>query len=263
MQTSGIITLLTDFGQRDAFVGTMKGVILGICPAAKIVDVTHGIPRQNLSAAAFNLKNSYKFFPEGTIHVVVVDPGVGSQRRIVGVQADGHYFVAPDNGVLKYIFAEGTVSEVISITNENYFLKPVSQTFHGRDIFSPVAAHLAKGVGLEKFGADIDDYEHGRVPEVRRSGHWLKGEVVYVDHFGNLVSNLAAAEVRSKSDRPVSVRIGDVVITGLVDSYARGEKDEPIALIGSSGYVEIAINLADASKRLDCTEGDEIMVTFK
>jgi len=263
MQPSGIITLLTDFGQQDAFVGTMKGVILSILPEAQIVDLTHGIPRQNLSAAAFNLKNAYQFFPRGTVHVIVVDPGVGSQRRIVGVKANGHYFIAPDNGVLKYIYAEGTVSEVISITNKDYFLKPVSQTFHGRDIFSPVAAHLTKGVPLEKFGPMITDHEKGRVSEVERSGNSLKGEIVYVDHFGNLISNISSTEFHGKNERTVKIRIGETVIGGLVDSYSKGKNNEPVALIGSSGYLEIAINFADASKVLDCQEGDEIIVTFK
>lgn len=261
MQPSGIITLLTDFGQQDAFVGTMRGVILSIQPKAKIVDLTHGIPRQNLSAAAFNLKNSYKFFPKGTVHVVVVDPGVGSKRRVVGVQTNEHYFIAPDNGVLKYIYAEGTVSKVISITNEDFFLKPVSQTFHGRDIFSPVAAHLAKGVPFEKFGPVINDYEQGRIPEAKRIENSLKGEIIYVDHFGNLITNIPSNELLDENVPMVSLK-KDIVIEGLVDSYSQGKNDEAIALIGSSGYLEIAVNLGDASKLLGCREGDEITVTL-
>jgi len=262
MQPSGIITLLTDFGQQDAFVGTMKGVILGIHPAAKIVDLTHDIPPQNLSAGAFNLRNAFRFFPEGTVHVVVVDPGVGSGRRIIGMEAGGHYFVAPDNGVLKYIFAEGTVSRVVSITNNDYFVKPVSQTFHGRDIFAPTAAHLAKGLSLENLGPVISDYQTGSVPQVQREQNILKGEIIYVDRFGNLISNISENDLSGKDRETIQVTIANTEIKGLHDSYAGAQSEHPIALIGSSGYLEVAVNLANASRILGCSEGEAITLTL-
>lgn len=259
--TSGIITLLTDFGNRDGFVGIMKGVILNIFPEARIIDISHEIEPQNLSEAAFVLKNSFKFFREGTVHVVVVDPGVGSGRRIICVSAAGHLFLAPDNGVLKLIFADYPTAKVWEVTNKNYFLSEISQTFHGRDIFAPVAAHLAKGLEIEKLGNTCDGYTEGPPIKFEEHSDKIVGEIIYHDHFGNLISNIPGAGLKKK--QAVRVYIKNHEIQGLVSSYADGKNDAPIALIGSSGYLEIALNLGNARHFLDSKIGNEIIVNFE
>ena len=187
-----IITLLTDFGLQDHFVGTIKGVILNIHPDVEIIDISHDVPPHDIFQAAFVLKSSYTYFPKGTIHVVVVDPGVGTDRRPIIVSSEMGYFIAPDNGVLSYIYAEDGVSEVREITAEHYFLKPRTGTFDGRDVFASIAAWFSKGVGLPAFGEPITDYKKFEIPHPvpMQQGTW-KCKIVYVDRFGNLVSNLS------------------------------------------------------------------------
>lgn len=256
-----MITLLTDFGNRDGFVGIMKGVILNISPSARVVDLSHEIEPQNLSEAAFVLRNSFKFFPEGTVHVVVVDPGVGSGRRIVCVSAAGHLFLAPDNGVLKFIFADHPDAGVWEVTNKDYFLPEVSQTFHGRDIFSPVAAYLAKGLECRKLGARIRDYIKGELPKFEATKDRIVGEVIYHDRFGNIISNIP--RIRAEKEHAVTIQLKNHKIQGLAKSYASGKIDAPIALIGSSGFLEIAVNLGNARQSLNSKVGDEIVVDLK
>ncbi|MFQ6112525.1 MAG: S-adenosyl-l-methionine hydroxide adenosyltransferase family protein [bacterium] len=204
---SSIITLLTDFGQRDGFVGTMKGVILNTYPDAKIVDISHDIEPQNLAAGAFVINTCYKYFPTGTVHVVVIDPGVGSKRRIICVAASGHFFLAPDNGVLKYIYDECPETQVVEVTNRKLVLSQISHTFHGRDIFAPVAAHLAKGLDLKELGASIHDYDKGRLPVLEEAVDRIKGEIIYIDRFGNLISNIPADELDKYRDKPIRIKI--------------------------------------------------------
>ncbi len=189
-----VITLTTDFGLSDHFVGAMKGVILGICPAARIVDITHQITPFEIPEAAFVIAQAYRLFPRKTVHVIVVDPGVGTSRRPIVAEAAGQLFVAPDNGVLSMVLADAK-ARVREITASRYFRKPVSQTFHGRDIFSPVAAHLAKGVPPARMGKSIDDWLRTRFGRPERTGKraWT-GSVLKIDRFGNLITNFPAGD---------------------------------------------------------------------
>jgi S-adenosylmethionine hydrolase len=256
-----VITLTTDFGLRDGFVGSIKGTILGLVPEIQIVDISHDIEPHNINGAAFILQMCRKFFPAGTIHIVVVDPGVGSQRRILCVSAARQFFLAPDNGVLKYVFHECPDARVVSVTERKYFLKEVSQTFHGRDIFAPSAAHLASGVKMAALGPPVDDYERGKIPQVRVGEKSIEGEVIYVDRFGNLITNLTLSLLES-SRRISSIRIKDRVVKGLSDSYASVGKMELVALIGSSGGIEIAASQASAKALLCCSEGESVIAYY-
>src|SRR3989442_15159550 len=180
-----LITLATDFGFSDWFVGTMKGVILGIAPRAAIVDITHEIPAGDIRAGAFALRASYRFFPKGTVHVVVVDPGVGSERKAIVVETDNYFFIGPDNGVLSWALAKERIKTIRALENEHYFLHPISGTFHGRDIFAPVAAHLASGVPTRKLGPVSKDFMRLPWPEPKRARNRIEAKIVCIDRFGN------------------------------------------------------------------------------
>jgi len=250
-----IITLTTDFGTIDHFVGVMKGVILGIHPAARIVDISHEVKPFEVSDGAFTIAQAYRYFPKNTIHVVVVDPGVGSSRRPLLVDAAGQYFIAPDNGVLSMILAREK-ARVRHVTSERYFLKPVSRTFHGRDVFSPVAAHLAAGVPAAKFGPRIDDALRLAFDEPARQGkNCWSGVILKVDRFGNLITNLTAEVSRQASTRPFALKIGTVTITRLALTFADGDAGELFAVAGSSGHLEIAVNQGSAAELLGCGAG--------
>ena len=257
MQATKIITLLTDFGDGDGFVGVMKGVILSINPQATIVDITHHVPRHNINAGAFILGNSYKFFPPGTIHVSVIDPGVGSTRKAIFVQTEKYFFVAPDNRVLKYIFHYEKRFTVHEILNDSYFLKKVSNTFHGRDIFAPCAAHLSLGVRIEKFGPQINNFERGRVFSPNVTKNHIEGQIVYTDKFGNLITNIHQSLVQRHS---FQITLGNYVINSLSNSYSEGKNLLPIALIGSSGFLEIALFKQSARDILGFKEKDKLRV---
>ncbi|HEX9654297.1 MAG TPA: SAM-dependent chlorinase/fluorinase, partial [bacterium] len=233
---------------------------LGILPEVPIVDISHNIEPQNIDSAAFVVGTTYKFFPVGTIHVVVVDPGVGSQRRVMAVSAFGQVFLAPDNGTLGYVLSDCPSAKVYHVSNTNYFLRTVSQTFHGRDIFAPVAAHLAKGLGIEELGAPIYDYKIGRIPKLLERDNEIGGEIIYVDRFGNLVSNVPLNQLRRFDESTLKITIGQLTIDGLVESYFAGKPREPLALIGSAGYLEIAINSGNAQKELNCEVGEPVKV---
>ncbi len=259
MSSKRIITLLTDFGLQDVYVGVMKGVILGINPDVALVDLTHDIPAGDLDTAAFVLAQATPFFPAGTIHVIVVDPGVGSERRSLAVEANNSYFLAPDNGVLKWIFAGNPSCRVIHLTEPRYFLPHLSRTFHGRDVFAPVAAHLSKGVAWESLGRPVEDYVRGKIPQPAKKGNWLVGEIVYVDRFGNLISNIAGNDV---SRAVQEIRVGDVCLFGLNESYSQSKVGEPLAIIGSHGFLEIAVREGNAAKTLHVSFGDKVEVLF-
>ena len=260
MKPSGIITLLTDFGERDGFIGTMKGVILSINPKATIVDISHEIPAQDIEAGAFVLNNSYRYFPRGTIHVAVVDPGVGSNRKILAVQSDDYFFIAPDNQVLKYIFHASETLTVIEVLNKEFFLNKISQTFHGRDIFAPVAAHLSTDVGIEQLGQKkIEKYDRGIIHRPIITEATINGEIIYCDKFGNLISNIQAELI----DRPISsIQMGSIKINRLSNSYAEVDVNLPLAIIGSSGYLEIAIRNGNAKRQLLLDQGAKVTVAF-
>lgn len=260
-----VITLLTDFGGSDPFVGVMKGVILEINPDAVIVDLYHGTTAHDPSEAAFLLVTSYRYFPKGTIHVAVVDPGVGGPRRPILATCDGHLFVGPDNGLLGPVAERGGPSSVRAITAARYFLQPVSATFHGRDIFAPVAGHLSLGAEPDRFGHPIEDYVHLTLPRPSQCGaRSIKGEILHIDRFGNLVTNIAREDLeRLASGGPVTVL--QVEIAGrtlpIVAYYAKVAPGAPGAVIGSANYIEIFVHQGDASQLLRAGRGSEVLVS--
>lgn len=253
--SSGLITLTTDFGLSDHFVGTMKGVILGIAPAARVVDITHEIPRYNVAAGALEIAQAWKYFPKGSIHVVVVDPGVGSDRRPIVATAGGHSFVAPDNGVLSMIYAHGPhVVRVIS--NPRFMLESISRTFHGRDIFAPAAAYLSAGKKPAQFGKRIEDYATGAVnAPLQMKKHQWRGRILKVDHFGNLITNFEESQFSDIKTHPFEISVGKAKIHRLALNYAETEPEEVFVIAGSSGYLEIGANQASAADLLGCSAG--------
>ena len=256
----GTIALLTDFGLNDNFVGVMKGVIYRINPRAKIVDISHQVESHNIREAAFLLRSSYPYFPEGTVFLIVVDPGVGTERKSVIVETEKYLFVAPDNGVLSFL-KERDIKRIIQITNEEYFLKPVSRTFHGRDIFAPVAAHLSRGEKVEKFGPAIRKIEKLKFPEPQVKNNRLVGEVLYVDRFGNLITNISEdAFLRFTEGKKFQVVIGKVKISKISSSYQGGKQGIPIAIFGSFDNLEISLYQDNASRRLNLNKGSKIYI---
>jgi S-adenosylmethionine hydrolase len=255
-----IVTLMTDFGSRDHYVAAMKGVILGICPQATIVDVTHEVSSYEVAEAAFLLSQTWICFPRRTVHVVVVDPGVGSMRRPILAQLDGHSFIAPDNGVLTPILTrEGC--KVRHITAEKYFRQPVSQTFHGRDIFAPIAARLLSKVTPARFGPLIDN--HLRLTferPIRTARRGWTGAILHIDHFGNIVTNIPLADFPQVEHQPFEIAIGYRVVEKLARSYSEMASGELFAIIGSSGYLEISANQDSAAKILGCETGAPVEI---
>jgi S-adenosyl-L-methionine hydrolase (adenosine-forming) len=258
-----IITLTTDYGINDHLVGAMKGVILGINPEVQIIDITHGVLPFDVLDGALTVANSYKYFPSKTIHMVVVDPGVGTARRPILVAADQHYFIAPDNGVLSVAYDQSEALHVWNITSEHYFRQPVSSTFHGRDIFAPVAAWLSKSWQSASFGDEITDFVRFALPKPKAAGDKaMKGVVLRIDAFGNLMTNFKVEDVPAlaAADGKFTIRIGNVQITKLSPTFAQGATGEAIAVIGSSGYLEIAMNKANAARALGVARGAEVTV---
>jgi hypothetical protein len=277
-----LITLTTDFGLADGYVGIMKGVIQGICPGAVVVDLSHDIPPQDVRGAAFLLHTAHPYFPPGTVHVAVVDPGVGTERRAIALRTRRAFFVAPDNGLLSFIVANEPVEEIVHLNNPDYWLPRVSDTFHGRDIFAPVGAHLARGVPLRMLGepiADMGELVTFPLPRPRRRPDGtIVVQVLHVDRFGNLATNLPlerreeGGEVWLEAylpemERPVVFRpwelmvyVGGQEIRDLRRAYAEGRPGEPIALIGSAGYLEIAVTGGNAAHTFGTQVGEEITV---
>lgn len=255
-----LIALMTDFSLEDAFVGVMKGVIATICREARVIDLTHAISAQNVRQAAFHLDRSIGYFPAETIFVCVVDPGVGTARRAIGVQAGPHRFVAPDNGLLTPVFERWPDARCHELTNANYQLPNKSATFHGRDLFSPAAAHLAAGVSLEAFGPSIDIAECQRIELWQNKplddGKGWQGEIIATDHFGNLITSFEAGMISDGEDWRVSV--GNAEPLRIVRTYGEAEPGHPLAYTGSSGMIEIAIRNGNASKELGAGEGDVV-----
>jgi S-adenosyl-L-methionine hydrolase (adenosine-forming) len=244
-----VITLLTDFGTADYFVGAMKGVILSINPHAAIVDITHEIPAQNVAAGAFTLLAAYDVFPPGAIHVAVVDPGVGSERRPIVVSAADQFFVGPDNGIFSHIYDRHPQFEVFHITATNYFRHPVSNTFHGRDIFAPVAAALANEIDIASLGPRLSD------PIRLPSTHAFR--VIHIDRFGNCVTNIT----REVFPEGSGLLVNETVIRAFRRFYADSEGPEPFLIWGSAGFLEISMNGRSASTFLAVAEGDEVQIT--
>jgi S-adenosyl-L-methionine hydrolase (adenosine-forming) len=254
------ITLLTDFGTSDVYVGIMKGAIAKIAPNARIIDLTHDIPPQNLSCTRFSLMSAYPYFPAGTIHVVVVDPGVGSQRRAIAVELSDGIVVAPDNGVVGGVLSQPnqTVKQAVSLTNPDYWrVARPSSTFHGRDIFAPVAAYLANGVPLPALGEAIapESLVQLPVPQWQRTGLQLVGSIQAIDHFGNAITTIPATAVNGRWQ----VQVGDRYLPGH-QTYAEVRPGDAIGLIGSHGFVEVAVNRGNAQALLNLAEGDRVTV---
>jgi S-adenosylmethionine hydrolase len=257
-----IITLTTDYGTDDHLVAVLKGVILSINPEVDIVDITHSVLAHDILDGALTLGMAYKHFPPKTIHVAVVDPGVGTARRPILVAGDQHYFVAPDNGVLSSVYDQSEALYVWHIVSEHYFRHPVSNTFHGRDIFAPVAAWLTKSWQTSAFGEPITDFVRFGIPKPRTSGNLLKGTVLRVDHFGNLVTNLTPELVPALlgADGKVTIQIGNMQVCKVVQTFAEGPAGEVVAIVGSSGYLEISVNKGNASRTLAAGRGAEVTV---
>jgi len=254
-----IITLTTDFGTSDHLVGTMKGVILNINPAARIVDLNHHVTPFDILDGALSIANAYRYFPPRTIHVVIVDPGVGTQRRPLLVSGEKQYFIAPDNGVLSMVFERESCT-VRNITAEHYFLNPISPTFHGRDIFAPTAAWLSKTLQTEAFGEEISDFVRFTVPRAKPAGQAVKGVVLRVDAFGNLMTNLTAEDVPAAAVESGSIKLslGGKEIRKFAQTFALGAPGEPIAVFGAAGYLEIAVNRGSAARTLGANRGAEV-----
>lgn len=261
-----IISITTDFGENDHFVGVMKGVILSVNPDATIVDINHQVNSYDIFDGAYSLSQSYHVFPPGTVHLVVVDPGVGSERRPIIAQTKDYRFVAPDNGVLSMVYEREERVEVRQVTSEHFFRKPVSKTFHGRDIFAPVAAWLSRGMEAEKFGSVINDY--ARFTSVRPkwvNNSLVKGVTIKVDKFGNVVTNITPEDVSqifSQYPPPFCIRINGHEITQIRESFAAGNSSELFAVVGSSGFIEICTNRGSAAKTMNVNRGIEVEVAL-
>jgi S-adenosylmethionine hydrolase len=255
-----LITLITDFGHKDPYVGIMKGVIFGINPFARIIDLTHGIPPQDLMAGALALRYSTPFFPQGTIHVAIVDPGVGTKRRPLLIESEGCFYVGPDNGVLSLALEEKGVTQIIDLSNEIYHLKPTSSTFHGRDIFAPVAAYLSLGISPQDFGTQVEDFSRLPWPPVTKTDRTVQGEVIYIDAFGNLVTNIYERDLTGLQADNLTVFVGDLSFRGLARNYASGNKRGFAALIDSWGLLEISAFKGTAQESSGAKIGDKIII---
>jgi len=258
-QTQKTIALLTDFGIRDGYVAAMKGVILSINPNAHIIDVTHEISPQDFTDAAFVLHTSCRYFPQETIFVAVVDPGVGSERRIIGVEKDGTVYIAPDNGVLEYIFQDNA-SPVVHIEKRKYFREHISPTFHGRDIFAPVAAYITLGVPLSDMGSEISDFKRLRCARAQKTKHGIEGSIIHSDRFGNLITSIKKEDL-NVDFRTAGVSFRNALLKGIQSHYAAAQEGEPLALINSSGFLEIAVRGGNAKNFFMPGPNDRVVVS--
>ncbi len=255
-----LITLITDYGHKDPFVGIMKGVIFGINPNARIIDLSHGIPPQDRMAGALVLRHSAPFFPRGTIHVAVVDPGVGTKRRPLLIESEGCFFIGPDNGLLSLALEEKKTSQIIELSNEIYHLKPTSTTFHGRDIFAPIAGYLSLGISAQDLGTKVDAFERLPWPNVIKSEGAIQGKVIYIDGFGNLITNVQERDLRGLQPENSTVSLSSLTIHGLVTNYASGAEGAFVALINSWGLLEISLVKGNAHLQSEAKIGDTVQI---
>ena len=264
ISAKGLIALMTDFGLDDVFVGVMKGVIAGINPQAQVIDISHGLPSFDVMEAAVRLKWAYPWFPEGTIITTVIDPGVGSERGIIAASAHGRLFVAPDNGLLRPTIDDDPQARIFRVKSQEFFLPHVSGTFHGRDIFAPVAAHLSRGVGIEKVGPDIgiDDIVKLTIPEPTQNPDGsVEGEVIIGDKFGNLISNIPRSMIESiGAFGELEISIGELKIEGISRAYSDAPPGAPAAVISSMDTLEIACNMGSARDMTGADKGDRVVV---
>jgi len=260
-----IITLTTDFGTDDVFIGVMKGVILGINPAVRIVDLTHAVPPQSVEIGALLLRLAVPYFPDGTIHVAVVDPGVGTARRAIAVETASGVLIGPDNGLLAPAAEQVGIKRLTECTNRSYWLPRVGSTFHGRDIYAPVAAHLSLGVAPDRLGQAGASLTPLALPVAQHEQDGervrVRGKVIWVDHFGNLLTNVTAKDIEVFPSQELSVSIGDVVIDGLVSAYAAVPGGKLLVLVNSWGLLEIARRNGSAGKHVGVGSGASVVVT--
>jgi S-adenosylmethionine hydrolase len=265
---STIVTLITDFGSKDSFAASMKGIILKINQQAQIVDITHEIGPQDIWEAAFTLKTAYNNFPKGTVHLAVVDPGVGSGRRPIIVVTESYYFVGPDNGIFSLVYREAERLRVHHITAAHYFLPNPGPTFHGRDIFAPVAAWLSKGIPSGNFGDVVEDYVKLNVPVPKASEDGLEGHVIHIDRFGNVITNITYKDIQAlvpegSDPGPCSIAIAGKEIRGLKKFYAESSPGEPSAIINSSGFLEIYLFKQNARTALSLKRGEAVRLSLQ
>ena len=258
-----ILTLTTDFGYQDYYVGALKGVILGIAPDVRLVDISHAIPPQDIMAGAWVVQNATTLYPPGTVHLVVVDPGVGTKRKPVALKIDEHYFVGPDNGIFT-LLTQAEDFEAVELTKPVFWHPGNSNTFHGRDIFAPVAAHLCNGVAFNKLGEPVDQLQTYRWATPISDKDGIQGWVIHIDTFGNLITNLSASiieEVIGKEE--LKIYVGNTILTGIASTFGSVVADEPVAYIGSSGMLEIAINKGNAREMLGIKKGAQISLVLQ
>jgi S-adenosylmethionine hydrolase len=263
-----LITLVTDYGSRDSFAGSMKGVIARINPAAQVVDISHEIAQQDIWEAAYILQSSYGDFPRGTIHLAVVDPGVGSGRRPIVAVTESYFFVGPDNGIFSLVYQEAERLRVHHVTASHYFLPNVGPTFHGRDIFAPVAAWLAKGIPSGNFGDEITDFVTLNVPVPKKTGNTIEGHVVHIDRFGNVITNITYQDIKSILPEnagllTMTLAIAAREIKGLKKFYAEAPPGEPCAIINSSASLEVFLFKQSARAALNVKRGDAVRFTVQ
>jgi S-adenosylmethionine hydrolase len=258
-----LITLTTDFGLQDTFVGVMKGVIAAINAQAHVIDLTHGIPAQNILVGALSLRHSVIYFPRGTIHVAVVDPGVGSPRLPLLIECDGSYFIGPDNGVLSLAIGDREPTAIRSLANPAYHLQPASATFHGRDIFAPAAAYLSRGVAPAEFGEKLPTFHRLTLPKAAHGPREITGEIIYIDHFGNLFTNIDERDLKGLADTRYDIIIGaGVRVSGIALNYASADPGDLIAIINSWGLLEIAAPGASAQQRVGAKIGEPVKIAI-
>jgi len=255
-----IVSLLTDFGDRDGFVGIMKGVVLGICPDARLVDLSHEVAPQDVTGAALVLRNAVGHFPPGTIHLGVVDPGVGTARRPILIETERFVLIGPDNGLLSLAAEQASVRQVVHLDRPQWFLASLSSTFHGRDVFAPVAGHCASGVEPEELGSRLEGFERLSLAAPRRLDDAIEAQVIHVDRFGNLTCNLRHNEFASSLAPGVSISVGGVQISGISPHYSTVREGKPVALWNSWGYLEIAIRNGSAARHLRSRIGDRVQL---
>jgi S-adenosyl-L-methionine hydrolase (adenosine-forming) len=256
------IALTTDFGYQDAFVGIMKGVIAAINPTVQVIDVTHGVPARDIMAAALVLRHAIGYFPPGTIHVAVVDPGVGSRRAPLLIESEDQYLIGPDNGIFSLALQDRAPTRIVRLSNPDYHLKPTSRTFHGRDIFAPVAAYLTLGVALAEFGEGTDSYVKLVLPQIARREQAIEAEIIYIDAYGNLFTNLDGRDLTELPAAGLEFQLGPIRVLGLAPHYAAASAGEFVAVINSWGLLEIAVNSGNAQHLAGATVGDRVRVSW-
>jgi S-adenosyl-L-methionine hydrolase (adenosine-forming) len=257
-----IVTLTTDFGLRDPYVAAMKAAILGISPGVVIVDITHDVEKFNLRAGAFVLGSATPYFPEGTVHVAVVDPSIGTQRRPIAIETKHGFFVGPDNGLLILPAEAQGIKHIYELTSRRFMLSHVSSTFHGRDIFAPVAAHLANGTAIEEFGPQLTNVVKPEFAKVVKGKNSLIGEVLHIDDFGNIISNIHAKDMAEFGEGNLLIELSSQKFqVKLSRAYADSKLQEPLALVGSHNYLEIALNQGNAANKFKSKAGDKIILS--